>query len=91
MTHTYTFRCIPLEQEAGYIISTKEMIDHNQQVNDVGTVSAMPAKPWSLVKRSDNYDPAVYGNVPSLPDLKDKIRDDEMSLPMYTTKKHAHV
>ena len=60
MTHTYTFRCIPLEQEAGYIISTKEMIDHNRQVNDVGTVSAMPAKPWSLVKRSDNYDPAVY-------------------------------
>ena len=32
MTHTYTFRCIPLEQEAGYIISTKEMIDQNRQV-----------------------------------------------------------
>jgi hypothetical protein len=81
-----------LEQQAGWIISTEDMIGRREEVNDVGTISAMPAMPSALAKAMENeVVSSLLVDAPSLPTLEGAIREEEHSLPMYTTKKHAHV
>ena len=78
-------------QHDGIVMGKHAHLSGDAVATALATALATTAPSRSLVNGSDNYEAADYPNAPSLPDLEDEIRRDEISLPMYTTKKHGHV